>query len=370
MIVLILTNNDAGLYKFRYELVKKLCEKYEVYISLPDGEYITELEKAGCKYLKTEFNRRGMNPFADLHLLMTYMKMIRRIKPDVILTYTIKPNVYGGFASRILKIPYLVNVTGLGTTIENGGLLAFLTTHMYKIGLKKAACVFFQNSQNQSLFEMKGILGKKHTLLPGSGVNLNVHTFEEYPEQTDAIRFLFVGRVMKDKGIEELLNAMKAVKEKYPAVTMDIVGGYDEDYKEAVEQAEKAGLVSYHGRQLNVHAYMKNAHCVVLPSYHEGMSNVMLEAASTGRPVITTTVPGCRETFEEGVTGLGCEAGNVGSLADAMIRFIRMPYEEKKKMGLMGREKMEREFDRNLVTDVYIKEIENVLHEKEKGNIK
>ena len=363
MVVLILTNNDAGLYKFRYELVKRLCKDYEVYISLPDGEYIGQLEEAGCKYLNTEFNRRGMNPFADLRLSRTYIKTIRKIKPDVVLTYTIKPNVYGGFASRITKTPYLVNVTGLGTTIENGGLLAFLITHMYKIGLKKAACVFFQNSQNQSLFEEKKIVSGKHRLLPGSGVNLAVHTLEAYPDPTEAIDFLFVGRVMKDKGIEELLSAVKTVKKLYPAVKMDIVGGYDEDYKQAVEEAQKEGLVHYHGRQLNVHEFMKNAHCVVLPSYHEGMSNVMLEAAATGRPVITTTVPGCRETFEEGVTGLGCAAGSAESLADAMLRFIRMPYEDKEKMGLLGHKKMEREFDRNLVTDVYIKEIENVLNQ-------
>ncbi len=360
MTILILTNADAGLYNFRRELVAKLCEKHHVYISASKGEYVSRLEEMGCKFLETNFARRGMNPFADLKLLTKYKKMLREVKPDVVLTYTIKPNVYGGMACQRTKTPYLVNVTGLGTAIENGGILGFVTTRLYRMGLKGADCVFFQNAYNRDLFLKKKMVRKKHILLPGSGVNTDTHCYEEYPAEDGTIRFLFVGRIMKDKGIGELIEAMGRIKEKYPDAELDVLGAYDEDYSAVMEEAAKEGLLRYHGRQNNVHDYMKQAHCCVLPSYHEGMSNVMLEASSTGRPVITTRVPGCMETFEEGKTGLGCEAKDVESLVEAMEKFIALSYDEKCRMGLLGRKKMELEFDRRLVTDVYIKEIENV----------
>ena len=361
MNILILTNNDSGLYKFRLELVKKLCEDHTVYISLPQGKYVSELEKAGCLYCETEFNRRGTNPFEDIRLYRKYRMLLQKITPDLVLTYTIKPNVYGGFACSKEKIPYLANVTGLGTAIENGGFMRILSTTMYRIGLRKASCIFFQNSQNERLFEKLGVKGKKHILLPGSGVNLSVHSFEEYPPDGDKIHFLFIGRIMKDKGIQELVDATRTVKQKGHNIITDIVGWFDEDYHDTIEEAEKEEIVHFYGEQTNVHEFIKKSHCVVLPSYHEGMSNVLLEAAATGRPIIASRIPGCMETFEEGVTGIGCERKNADSLADAMLKFLMLPMEERARMGLRGREKMEREFDRNLITDVYIKEIEKAI---------
>lgn len=363
MNILILTNNADGLYKFRAELITELARRYDVTISAPRDDFSEKLAALGANIIETEFSRRGKNPFRDLQLMKTYEKLIREVKPDAVLTYTIKPNVYGGLACQKTKTPYLANVTGLGTSIENGGPLAALTTTLYKMGLKKASCVFFQNEANKKLFEEKKLVRGRTRRIPGSGVNLEKHCPEPYPDTADGIRFLFIGRVMRDKGIGELLEAVKNLRERH-AVTLDIVGGYDEDYSAQIGEAEAAGYVRYHGQQPSVHEFIKNAHCTVLPSYHEGMANVMLESAATARPVVTTTVPGCRETFDEGATGFGCEAGSAESLTEAMERFLALSQEEKQRMGEAGRKKVEAEFDRNVVIGAYLEEIEAIINKK------
>lgn len=360
MKILILTNYDMGLYRFRRELIAELCKENEVIAALPDGEYIENLKELGLKYINFEFKRRGMNPFADFSQLLRYIKLIKNVKPDVVLTYTIKPNVYGGMACQRTKVPYIANVTGLGTSIENGGILSKLSKKLYKMGLSGAKCVFFQNKENKRLFEEYGIANGNNRLIPGSGVNLDMHPLEEYPEDRENIKFLFIGRVMRDKGIDELLTAIAGVHKRHENVSLDIVGGCEEDYSEKLSEAVKSGFVRYHGRQKLVHGFIKEAHCTVLPSYHEGLANVMLESASTGRPVIATRISGCRETFEEGITGFGCEPKSAKSLEEAMEKFLALPYEEKAIMGKKGREKIELEFDRNFVVKAYIEEIERV----------
>ena len=358
MRIVILTNADIGLYKFRKELVEQLCKENEVYIVLPDGEFIESLKQLGCKFIPFEFNRRGTNPIADLGQVKRYAKLLKKLGPDIVLTYTIKPNVYGGIACQLARVPYLANVTGLGTTIENGGLLGFISTALYRIGLKKANCVFFQNKDNQKLFVDREIVKVTTSLIPGSGVNLNTHCVEPYPNVQDGIRFLFVGRIMKDKGIGELLEAIHQIHQENQNVTLDIVGWSDEDYSDVIKKAEYQGVIHYHGLQSNVHPFYKRCHCVVLPSYHEGTANVMLEASSTGRPVITTRVPGCQETFDEGISGFGCDAKNTESLIEAMRKFLSLSQEEREKMGLAARRKMEIEYDRNIVLKAYQEEIE------------
>ena len=339
MKIVILTNADIGLYKFRKELIEKLCSENEVYIVLPDGEFIENLKALGCIFIQIEFNRRGMNPLADLNQLSRYKKILNEIRPDVVLTYTIKPNVYGGIASRSAGIPFIANVTGLGTTIENGGLLAKISTTLYRIGLSGASCVFFQNKDNQKLFLDRRLVRGRTRVIPGSGVNLESHCYEPYPAE-EGTRFLFVGRLMKDKGIEELLSAIRTLHKEDHHITLDIVGWSDEDYSKLLDEAVQEGAVRFHGFQKDVHPFYKACHCAVLPSYHEGTANVMLEASSTGRPVITTRVPGCQETFDEGVTGFGCEVKNTASLQDAMRKFAGLPLEKKVLMGRAARAKM------------------------------
>jgi galacturonosyltransferase len=363
MKILILANFGMGLYKFRKELLEELISQdNEVYISLPNDEYVPKLEKLGCKFIETHVDRRGTNPIRDLLLLFFYKNLISSLKPDVVLTYTIKPNVYGGIACKITKIPYIANVTGLGTSVENEGLIKKITLALYKLGLNKASCVFFQNEANRKFFIDKNIVKVKTNLIPGSGVNLEQYVFEEYPSSDEKIKFLFIGRIMKAKGIEELLGAAKEVRQKYPNVQIDLVGSYEEDYTQQIDELEKLGIVNYHGKQEDVHEYIKKAHAAILPSYHEGIANVLLESASSGRPILASKVPGCIETFDEGVSGMGFEVKNVDSLVEAIVKFIMLPHDQKKAMGIAGRSKMEREFDRSIVINAYIEEIKNIMN--------
>lgn len=357
MNILILANNDSGLYKFRKELIQELIDKEnKVFISLPEGDYIPALEKLGCYFIRTPFERRGMNPFKDLKLLFQYIKIIKKINPNIVLTYTIKPNIYGGIVCRARGIRYIENITGLGTAIENNGLLSKVLLFLYRIGLKNASQIFFQNKENLNYFKANKIV-QKGRLIPGSGVNLNEHSFEEYPEESP-IRFLFIGRIMKDKGIDELLSCARQIKLKYSNVSFDLIGEFDEKkYRAKLDVLEKEGIIRYLGQQDNVHIFIQNHHAVILPSYHEGLSNVLLEAAACGRPVLATQVPGCRETYDDGISGIGFQAKDSIALISAVEKFINLPYEKKRQMGICGRQKAMQEFDRRLVIDAYMEEI-------------
>jgi glycosyltransferase involved in cell wall biosynthesis len=364
MKILVLANFGMGLYNFRKELLEELIKQNnEVYISLPNDDYVLKLKSLGCKYVETYLERRGTNPISDFKLLLHYINLIKRIKPDVVLTYTIKPNVYGGLACRLTKTPYITNITGLGTSVENKGVIQKITLMLNKIGLKKASCLFFQNETNHKFFQEQNIVKTKTRLIPGSGVNLDYHTFEEYPEDDGKNRFLFIGRMMKSKGIEELLQAVKIVKEEYPNTQFNLIGSCEEDYHQQLVELDKLGTINYHCQQNDVHSFIKESHATILPSYHEGTANVLLESASSGRPVLASRVPGCIETFDEEVSGFGFAVKSVESLVEAINKFIELPYEQKKAMGIAGRKKMENEFDRKIVINAYMDEINNLKGE-------
>lgn len=358
--VLILANSASGLYDFRNELLLKLLENYEVHVSLPDADKVPQLAEEGCILHHTPIDRRGVNPMRDFALLHKYWSMLKMVKPSVVLTYTIKPNIYGNLCSRCMKIPYIANVTGLGSTFENGGILLRLIVLLYRMAMKNAACIFFQNKQNKKIFEECGIRGRKARLVSGSGVNLDRHSFEEYPTIDETICLTYVGRIMKEKGIEELLYTAKRIKEEYPFVTFRLIGNYEDDYKAVIEEYVKEDIIQLTSYQKEIHPFYKEASAVLMPSYHEGMSNVILEASATGRPVLASDIPGCREGFDDGVTGFGFEARSREALYEAVIKFLQLSHEERVKMGMNARIKMEQEFDRQEVVHAYIEEIEAV----------
>ena len=359
--ILFLVNHDIVIYNFRLEIVEKLInDGYEVHISSPYGERIDNLVQLGAIFHNIVMDRHGINPKEEFRILKEYKKLIKSINPDVCLGFTIKPNIYGAIAARKYGIPFLANITGLGTSISNGGILAFITKNLYRFGLKKAACVFFQNEYNQRVFTEKKLIRGRTRLIPGSGVNLTRFCYEDYPNDSSKIRFLFVGRIMRDKGIDELLEAFTVLKKDHSNISLDIVGDFDGDYEQTINDITASGDIQYFGKQTDVRQFYKNAHCIVLPSYHEGMANVLLEASATGRPVIATTVPGCTETFDEGKTGFGCKAKNVDSLVSAMERFLSLDHSRRTQMGVNAREKMCKEFDRNIIVSAYIEEIEKI----------
>jgi galacturonosyltransferase len=347
--ILFLTNNSSGLYGFRKELIQALAEKNTVSASTPDDGNIEDLNAVGCRVILTDIDRRGINPVTDLKLFVRYWKMLRQEKPHMVITYTIKPNIYGGLACRLLGIPYAANITGLGTAFQKEGLLRKLVVALYKLSLKKARVVFFENFGNRQVFLDEGIVAAENTcLLSGAGVNLERFEYKPYPE-TAPVRFLFVGRVMKEKGVEELFEAMKRLRAEGFDCCLDMLGESEEDYTKVLGEYEAGGWVRFHGFQNDVRPFIENAHCFVLPSYHEGMANTNLECAAMGRPVITSDIPGCREAVVEGVSGLLCESQNAHSLYDAMKRFMLLPNEARARMGRAGRQHMEAVFDKNVV---------------------
>ena len=355
--VLILANSSGGLYDFRNELVLELLKTNKVYVSVPDDVAVDRLQAEGCEVIHTDINRRGMNPVQDLGLFKSYWKLLKQIKPDVVLTYTIKPNIYGGFCCRLRRVPYIVNITGLGTTFERGGMLKKMVVTMYQQALKKADCVFFQNERNKQIFEENGIYGKKSKRVNGSGVNIDKYVCEGYPGR-EKPRFLFVGRLMKEKGIEEYLYCAKKYAKR---AEFDIIGYCEEAYEEEVNRLQQEGIVRFHGFQKDVKSYYKDCDAVVIASYHEGMSNVLLEAAATGRPVLATNIPGCKEAVEDNMTGLLFAPRSAEALEETIEYFLNMPLERREAMGQAARVKMEQEFDRKKVVESYIEEINKVI---------
>lgn len=360
--VLVLTNSSGGLYDFRNEFIQALAAEYQVYISMPDDVKEKELSAEGCHILKTPINRRGINPMEDLKLYRTYAKMMKELKPDLVVTYTIKPNIYGCFAAGRRKIPSIATITGLGGAFDRTGLFLKLIVTMYRAGLGKAACVFFQNEENRGIFEKYRIRGRKERMVPGSGVNLQRHRFEKYPEKEET-HFLFVGRVMKERGILEFLEAAEQLHSE--KVHFDILGYCDENYQELLDEKERQGVICQLGFHTEVHPYLAETSAVVIASFHEGMSNALIEAAATGRPVIASNISGCREAFEEGKTGFGFTPGHSDELVEAMKKFLVLSAESRAIMGQKAREKMEKEFDRNIVTNEYMDEVHRIIGEQD-----
>ena len=362
MRILILANNDVGLLSFRQEVVIAFINRgYEVTVSIPKGNRVDEIKALGCKVDITDINRRGMNPVEDLKLLKYYLGLLNRDKPDVVLTYTIKPNIYGGLACAIKGIPYIVNITGLGTAVERPGILQTLTVNLYRMAMRKVSCIFFQNEGNRSFFVDKNIRKDIHRLIPGSGANIKKFQPAAYPT-SDPIKFLFISRIMKEKGIEEYFAAAKHFRKLRNDVEFHILGICEEDYLPQLTELDSLGIVKYYGVQKDVRPFLAEASCLIHPTFYpEGMSNVILEAASTARPVITTRRHGCMEAVDDGVTGFLFEERNTQGLIAQIDKFLTMSPEARAEMGRKARSKMEREFDRQIVVEAYLDEIDNIV---------
>ncbi|MBP3393497.1 MAG: glycosyltransferase family 4 protein [Lentisphaeria bacterium] len=350
MKILVLANHYNTLRIFRRELLQALSAAgHEVIVSIPpcDEENRKLLESYGTRVIFTAFERRGRNPFADLKLLEEYKKLIKAEKPDKVITYTIKCNIYGATACKKYRVPCYVNVTGLGSTFQGQGLMRKLVSTMYKMSLNKAEKVFFENEGNRNTLVNDGIVRAEQTVvMPGAGVNLTEFAPVPYPEDDGVIRFLFVGRIMREKGVDEYFSAIKRIRKEYPNTEFDFIGWYEDNYEEQVKQLEEQGYIRFHGFQADVKPFIEAAHCSVLPSWHEGMSNTLLESAAMCRPLITSNIHGCKEAVEDGVNGYLVEVKNEESLYQAMIRFIRLSYDEKRVMGQIGRKIMESRFDK------------------------
>ena len=351
--ILVLANFDVGLYKFRKELLNALLDEgNEVYISLPDGNLVRPLEEMGCIFVETDVDRRGVNPFVDYKLILQYYRLIKKIKPDMVITYTVKPNVYGGIVCRMLKVPYALNITGLGTAFQTENIIKKIVCFLYKIGCKKAKAIFFENEGNRQVFLKEKLAHEEQTYrLNGAGVNVKEYEFAEYPDEKEPIHFLFIGRVMKEKGVDELFTVAKRIKNEYPEIVFDIVGPFEDDYENVIAELVKEGVIQYHGFQEDVKPFITQSHCFVLPSYHEGMANTLLEAGALGRPLITSRIHGCMEAVEEEANGYLCEKENAESLYEAVKKFVALDYKTKQQMGLESRKHIANVFDKKKVVE-------------------
>lgn len=353
MKILILANHDVGLYRFRGELIRRLLEKHTVLAALPYGDAVEQLKADGCDFTELPVDRRGIDPFRDALLLFRCVKLIRREKPDLVITYTVKPNIYGGLACRLCGVRYAANITGLGTAFQSDGLLKKLVSALYRIALKKACRIFFENEANKTVFVGANLAEDAQCLLlNGAGVDLTQFEFSEYPAEEDPIRFLFIGRIMREKGMEELLCAMRRLRADGIGCLLDVLGECEEDYSDKLKSAEAEGWLCYHGFRKDVREFIRNAHCSVLPSYHEGMANTNLECASMGRPLITSNIPGCREAVIPDETGFLAEPKDAHSLYESMKAFAALPHAQKASMGSAGRKHMENLFDKKKVVEM------------------
>lgn len=359
--ILITVNHDVVIYNFRLEIVERLLnEGHRVIVSSPYGERIDELIELGCEYIDATISRHGTNIMEDLNLFNYYLKTIRKVKPDVVLSFTIKPNIYGGIVCRLLNIPYIANITGLGTAVEKKSMVQKISILLYKVAFKKVNCIFFQNEENKRFFVNNKIAIDKHKLLPGSGVNLKRFDILEYPNKSK-LHFVFISRIMQAKGIDQYLDAAEYISNKYSNVEFHVCGFCEEDYEEKLNLLEKRGIVNYHGMVREVKDVLAFTHCTIHPTYYpEGLSNVLLESAASGRPIISTDRSGCREVIDDEVNGYLVAIRNSSDLIKKIEKFIQLDYQQKKNMGLAGRKKVEKEFDREIVVENYLQEINEI----------
>ena len=354
--VLIVANDYTTIYNFRLELLIRLKEeKVNVILALPDDKRNSAFFDY-ANVVTIPLKRFGTNPVQDLKTFFSIKKLIKFYKPDFVFTYTAKPNIYGGMASRVCNVPYACNVTGLGKNMQTKNLVGSIMLALQKIAYKKAHVVFFQNADNLRLLKDAGVITKCAEILPGSGVNLQSNQFEDFPQNNETV-FIVIARIRQDKGYDELFEAIQMCSQNKLPVKFKIVGWYEDDsYKSKVEVMKETGIVDIVGEvpHERIHCLVKECDCLIHPSHHEGMSNVILEAAASGRPCIVSNIHGCIEGVEDGITGYHFEVKNAESLYNKIAQFVSLSQADKVKMGLKSRQLMEEKFDRNIVVERYL----------------
>lgn len=360
--VLIITSGGMPLYTLRNELIEELIEaRCDVVLSYPDDAYRNEFAGMGCRSIRLDIDGASINPLKDIKILLDCIKLIRSERPNVVLLYTIKPCIYGGLACALYSVPSIATVTGVSKALlSKNKIISTIATVLSRLGYSKSEVVFFQNESNEQFFSDRKIALGKHSVVKGSGVNLSKHPYEKYPENDGRIKLLYIGRFLKRKGLEEFACALGKAQVEKTNIVCKVVG-QSCDNLPVLEDAVERGIIEKYAQTDDVNNYLRWCDALVMPSHAEGMSNVMLEAAATGRPSLASNIPGCREIIEEGKTGFLFEAGSSEAIYRAIMRFAQMAYEEREQMGARAREKMVREFDRAKVVKQYMKVISKYI---------
>ena len=367
MKIAISSNTSWSIYNFRLNLTRTLKEKgYKVIVVSPYDEYSDKLSKE-FEYYNIFINRKGTNPIEDFKTFLMYYRIYKKIKPDIALHYTIKPNIYGTLACTLLGIKTINTITGLGYTFTNPGLITKIVKLLYKTALSKADMVFFQNrSDYESFIREKLVDNIKCAILPGSGVDTHFFSPLIVEKRDKTFSFLLIARMLWDKGIGEYVEAARIIKSKYPDVEFLLLGPIDTDNpasisKIQIQKWEKEGIIKYLGVRENVKEEIAKADCIVLPSYREGTPRTLLEAASMEKPIITTDAPGCREVVDDGINGFLCMPKDSKDLAEKMEKMLSLSEEDRIKMGKRGREKVIKFFDEGIVIHKYLDAIDKIL---------
>ena len=368
--VAIVINSAWQGYNFRLNLARKLKENnYKVvFIAPEDGKYSDKL-KSEFEFIHVAFKAGGMNPIDDLKICFSLYKAYNENKFDIVLNFTIKPNIYSAMVAKLLHIDSINNITGLGTVFIKTTLITSIVKLLYRVSLACSTHVFFQNPEDQNYFLSKGLVSiNKCSLIPGSGVNTD--KFIPVDVDNDGIfRFLLVARVIRDKGIFEYIDAACILKNKYSNIEFGLLGELDSINRTAISKKKilelyNDGVINYLGKTDNVREQLANADCVVLPSYREGSPRSLVEASSMAIPIIMTDVVGCRQVVDDGVTGLLCQVRDSSDLALKMEEMLNMTENDREYMGKLGREKMLKEFDESIVINKYMNTVNNILTKK------
>lgn len=362
--VMIVLNTAWNLVNFRTGLIRALVKAgYEVVAVAPSDKYADGLSTLGCRYIHLPMDNNGTHPVRDLLLFCRLFYLLRSERPNVFLGYTVKPNVYGSLAAHAFGIPVINNIAGLGTVFIRGGWLSILVKGLYRLALSRSRKVFFQNNDDRQLFIVSRLVREDVAdLLPGSGIDLIKFSPSPLPANS-RVRFLLIARMLWDKGVGEFVEAARLLKERGVDADFYLLGVLDLQNPAAISRQQinawvAEGVVRYLGETENVRLEIAHADCIVLPSYREGTPRALLEAAAMARPIVTTDAVGCRNVVDDGINGFLCKPKDSSDLADKMLRILSMPHAEREAMGLRGREKVEREFDENIVIRKNLEAIE------------
>lgn len=367
--IAIVSNISWAIYNFRLGMMKRLKDEgFDVYFSAAYDSYADKLIEHGFKFIPIEFDRKGRNILNDIRLFLDLYRIYKKNKFDLVLHYSIKPNIYGSIAARCAGARSISTVTGLGYVFLQNNLLSKFVKLLYKVSLRFPEKVFFQNQDDRDLFLKKGFLRRdKALIVKGSGVNTRYFLPEPYEKDPDKdFVFLFSGRILWDKGVGNLVDAFRVVKQKYPRSKCWLLGFIDRGNpsgipEKTIRRWEEEGVIRYFEGVRDVRPFIARSDAIVYPSYREGMPRTLLEAMAMEKPIITTDSVGCRDVVEEGINGFLVPAKNTDPLAEAMMKIMDLPQEKRLQMGKCGREKVLREFDEDIVLEAYLAEIKWIV---------
>lgn len=359
--VLFCCNSSWGVYNFRLGVIRALLKKgVAVTVVAPSDEFSAKLIAEGCVHRDLAIEPKGSNILGELRLLADLLRIYREERPDIIFHFTIKPNIYGSIAAALLRIPSIAVVTGLGSAFMSKKLLSMLVHGLYRAGLRHSREIWFLNREDLEVFERSKITGARPVrLLPSEGINLKQFQFSPIKKADGEFRFLFIGRMLRDKGVQEFVSAARAVRRERSDARFQLLGPADAQNPTAIGRAEIAaweaeGVVEYLGSTDDVRDHIASASCVVLPSYREGVPRTLIEAAAMGRPIIATDVPGCRDVVIDGVNGFLCAPRDAAALAQGFFKMLATSWDDRKAMGASGRALVAERFDESQVVDIYL----------------